>query len=148
MELAGPQITQLAPSQALPASREAQEGAQPVWGGSKQRRARRGGCAPSRAAWRCCGRGSDASTFGAAVRPTQPPAARHPPPPHQAAEASGLSHDAAVLAEFKAMISAAGLALSPELAVAGDLDATLRRFLRARKGRLDAAFAMLQSERI
>lgn len=75
-----------------------------------------------------------------------PPAARRLPPPLQAAEASGLSHDAAVLAEFKAMISAAGLALSPELAVAGDLDATLRRFLRARKGRLDAAFAMLQSE--
>lgn len=51
-----------------------------------------------------------------------------------------------MLAEFKKMIQDAGLHLSPELIVNGDLDATLRRFLRARKYRLEAAFQMLESK--
>jgi hypothetical protein len=51
-----------------------------------------------------------------------------------------------VLAEFKKMISEAGLQLSPEFVVYGDLNATLHRFLRARKYKLEAAFAMLESE--
>ncbi|KAI8477280.1 MAG: CRAL-TRIO domain-containing protein [Monoraphidium minutum] len=61
-----------------------------------------------------------------------------------AAEAAGASHGEAVLAEFKRMIADAGLQLPPELIVNGDADATLRRFLRARKQRLDAALAMLE----
>jgi len=58
----------------------------------------------------------------------------------------GLSHEDAVLAEFKKMISDAGFVISGEMTVLGDLDATLHRFLRARKYKLEAAFAMLESE--
>lgn len=65
----------------------------------------------------------------------------------QQREAAGLSHDDAVLQEFKDACAAAGLLPLPAaMAVAGDHDATLRRFLRARKGRVDAAVAMLASE--
>jgi hypothetical protein len=63
----------------------------------------------------------------------------------QRAESAGATHEEAVLAEFKRMLSERGVALPPEMAVAGDEDATLRRFLRARKWRLDAAFQMLTS---
>lgn len=59
-------------------------------------------------------------------------------------ERSGLDHGAAVLAEFKHLIEQGGLRLPPEMVVAGDLDATLRRFLRARKFKLEAAYAMLE----
>lgn len=67
------------------------------------------------------------------------------PPQHR--EASGLSHEAAALAEFKQAVADAGLVLPPEMAMAaGNYDPALRRFLRARKGKIDAALAMLQSE--
>ncbi|KIZ04904.1 hypothetical protein MNEG_3047 [Monoraphidium neglectum] len=62
----------------------------------------------------------------------------------QQLEATGTSHEDAVLAKFKKMISEAGLQLSPEFVVYGDLNATLHRFLRARKYKLEAAFAMLE----
>jgi hypothetical protein len=45
------------------------------------------------------------------------------------------------------MMAEAGMAIGPEMAVLGDADATLRRFLRARKFKLEAAFNMLESER-
>lgn len=45
------------------------------------------------------------------------------------------------------MLAAGGLALSPQMVVNGDADATLRRFLRARKYKLEAAYAMLHSAR-
>lgn len=38
------------------------------------------------------------------------------------------------------------LPLPPTMVVNGDEDATLRRFLRARRWRVDAAYAMLESE--
>ncbi|GBF91545.1 hypothetical protein Rsub_04285 [Raphidocelis subcapitata] len=62
----------------------------------------------------------------------------------QQRELSGLGHEAAVLAEFKQMVADAGLVLPPELVVNGDTDATLRRFLRARKFKVEAAMAMLE----
>ena len=70
-----------------------------------------------------------------------------PPPAPQHREAAGLSHDAALVAELKQALADAGGALPPEMVPAGDVDATLRRFLRARKGRVDAALAMLLSAR-
>lgn len=73
-------------------------------------------------------------------------AARRPLLRPQQLEATGVSHDAAVLAEFKHMLNIAGVRLPDEMVVNGDYDATLRRFLRARKYSLDAAFAMLESE--
>jgi hypothetical protein len=50
------------------------------------------------------------------------------------------------LDELKIRIAQAGLQLPPALLVNGDLDATLLRFLRARKYNVDLALAMLESE--
>ena len=50
------------------------------------------------------------------------------------------------LEEFKVRIAHAGLQLPPALLVNGDVDATLLRFLRARKYHVEHAFAMLESE--
>lgn len=50
------------------------------------------------------------------------------------------------LEQLKVRIARAGLQLPPALLVNGDIDATLLRFLRARKYHVDAAFAMLESE--
>lgn len=50
------------------------------------------------------------------------------------------------LDEFRERIAQAGLQLPPALLVNGDVDATLLRFLRARKYNVENAFAMLQSE--
>jgi hypothetical protein len=61
-------------------------------------------------------------------------------------ELAGLGHEEAVLAEFKKAVQDAGLRLPPEFVINGDVNATLRRFLRARKYRLAAAMAMLESE--
>lgn len=53
---------------------------------------------------------------------------------------------AEALDALKARIVAGGLALPPALIVAGDLDSTLMRFLRARKYNVDLAYAMLESK--
>lgn len=50
------------------------------------------------------------------------------------------------LDHFKSRIAQAGLHLPPALLVNGDLDATLLRFLRARKYHVEHAFAMLESK--
>jgi hypothetical protein len=62
----------------------------------------------------------------------------HPSPPPQ--------DHAIALGHFKAAIAKAGLHIPPALLVNGDLDATLLRFLRARKWSIEAALAMLESE--
>lgn len=54
-------------------------------------------------------------------------------------------HTSALLA-FKARLAEAGLQIPRELVVNGDLDATLYRFLRARKYNVQLAYAMLESE--
>lgn len=50
------------------------------------------------------------------------------------------------LDELKIRIAQAGLQLPPALLVNGDLDATLLRFLRARKYNVELALAMLESK--
>jgi hypothetical protein len=58
---------------------------------------------------------------------------------------SALTPDQQRLAQFRAAVEAAGLhtQMSPQMIYAGDYPATLRRFLDARKGNLDAALKML-----
>jgi hypothetical protein len=65
----------------------------------------------------------------------------------QQLQLSGLGHEDAVLAEFKRTLTERGVVVPHEMVVNGDEDATLRRFLRARKWRVEAAFAMLESAR-
>jgi hypothetical protein len=57
----------------------------------------------------------------------------------------GAADPAANLANFKNAVEAAGLhvQMSPQMVYAGDYMATLRRFLDARKGNVDAALKML-----
>lgn len=50
------------------------------------------------------------------------------------------------LDNFKVRIAQAGLQLPPALLVNGDVDATLLRFLRARKYHVEHALAMLESK--
>lgn len=50
------------------------------------------------------------------------------------------------LLSLRARIAEAGMQIPRELVVNGDLDATLYRFLRARKYDVHLAFAMLESE--
>lgn len=50
------------------------------------------------------------------------------------------------LDEFRLRVAQAGLQLPPALICNGDVDATLLRFLRARKWHVEAAFTMLESE--
>jgi hypothetical protein len=57
-----------------------------------------------------------------------------------------LQEHTSALLSLKARIAEAGTQIPPELVVSGDLDATLYRFLRARKYNVQLAFAMLESE--
>jgi hypothetical protein len=57
-----------------------------------------------------------------------------------------LQEHTSALLSLKARIAEAGLQIPPELVVNGDLNATLYRFLRARKYNVQLAFAMLESE--
>jgi len=59
---------------------------------------------------------------------------------------AALQDHLVALDDFKLRIAEAGLQLPPALLCNGDVDATLLRFLRARKYNVDHAMAMLESE--
>lgn len=68
------------------------------------------------------------------------------PSPHLAGVCTALQEHASALTAFKARIVESGLQIPQELIINGDVDATLYRFLRARKYDVHLAFAMLESE--
>jgi hypothetical protein len=57
-----------------------------------------------------------------------------------------LQEHTSALLSLKAHMAEAGMQIPPELVVNGDLDATLYRFLRARKYNVQLAVAMLESK--